>query len=312
MKDTFTLDGNKNSLDDTTATTGSTIKFSVLGNGGANTVNVTDASTSEITANIGVLGNAGANTVFIDNVGANGTATNTVAIGGSGNKVTLNGEATNTVTFTTAGGNEAIIGSPAIPPGDDNLFGNNSTVTFVGAGNTLWGGDENFSVSGSTGSSAVHVGDGTNVIALGGTGNTVSVWGGNNNINAGGSGAKVTILGIDGLNGPVPKPDSDDAPVPLSPTDNVTIAGTGDSVTATYENVDVLGTGVTGATVVTLGDGNNSVVLGDNALGNLASGSTVKVGDGSNHVNITGSGSIIDLGNGPNGVVLSGNIIRLS
>ena len=212
VKDTFTLDGNKNSLDDTTATTGSTIKFSVLGNGGANTVNVTDASTSEITASIGVLGNAGANTVFISNVGANGTATNTVAIGGSGNKVTLNGEATNTVTFTTAGGNEAIIGSPAIPPGDDNLFGKYSTVTFVGAGNTLWGGDENFSVSGSTGSSAVHVGDGTNVIALGGTGNTVSVWGGNNNINAGGSGAKVTILlKIHGLNGPVPKPDFDDA-----------------------------------------------------------------------------------------------------
>ena len=307
VKDTFTLDGNKNSLTDATATTGASIKFSVLGNGGGNSVNVTDANTSKITADIGVLGNAGGNTVFIDNVGAHGTATNTVAIGGSGNKVTLNGEATNTVTFTSAGGNEAIIGSPAIPPGDDNLFGNNSTVTFAGTGNTLFGGDENFKVSGSTGSSAVHVGDGTNVIALGGTGNTVSVWGGNNNINGGGSGAKVTILGIDGLNGPVPTPDPDDAPVPLSPTDNVTIAGTGDSVTATYENVDVLGTGVTGATVVTLGNGNNSVVLGDNALGNLASGSTVKVGDGSNHVNVTGSGNIIDLGDGPNGVVLSGN-----
>ena len=304
VKDTFTLDGNKNSLSDTTATTASTITFKVLGNGGANTVDVTDASKSAITADIGVgaTAPAGGNSVFIDNVGG----TSTVAVGGPGNKVTLNGEATNTVAFT-AGGNTVSIGSPAIPPGDDNLFGNKSTVTFAGTGNTLFGGDENFKVSGSTGSTAVHLGDGTNVITLGGTNNTVSVWGGNNNINAGGSGAKVTILGIDGLNGPVPMPDPDDAPVPLDPTDNVTIAGVGDSVTATYEDVNISGTGVTGATTVKLGDGNNSVVLGDNALGNLATGSTVTVGNGANVINVTGNTNAINLGDGANGVTLSGN-----
>src|SRR6202044_2127793 len=87
VKDTFTLDGNKNSLSDTTATTASTITFKVLGNGGANTVDVTDASKSTITADIGVgaTAPAGGNSVFIDNVGG----TSTVAVGGPGNKVTL-------------------------------------------------------------------------------------------------------------------------------------------------------------------------------------------------------------------------------
>ena len=310
VKDTFTLDGSNNSLSDKTATTGSTIKFSVLGNGGANGVNVTDASTSKITVAIGVdstaTAPAGGNTVNISNIGG----TNSVDIGGAKNAVTLNGEATNTVMFTT-GGNTVNIGSPPVP-GDDDLFGNTATVTFAGTGNTLFGGDENFTVSGSTGNSAVHLGDGTNVITMGGTNNTVSVWGGNNNINAGGGGSKVTILGLDGHNTATPTdPDGgatgDDAPAPKSPTDNVTIAGTGDSVTATYENVDINGTGVTGPATVSLGNGNNSIVLGDNALGNLASGSVVTVGNGSNHINVTGNGNALNLGDGPNGVVLSGN-----
>jgi hypothetical protein len=89
VKDTFTLDGSNNSLTNTSAITASTIKFTVLGTGGKNTVSLTDVTTSKITADIGVTGNAGGNTVFIDNVGVGGTATNTVAIGGSGNKVTL-------------------------------------------------------------------------------------------------------------------------------------------------------------------------------------------------------------------------------
>jgi hypothetical protein len=308
VKDTFTLHGNKNSLTDTTPTTGSTITFKVLGNGGANSVDVTDASKSTITADIGVdataTAPAGGNTVFIDNT----HGTNTVDVGGPDNKVTLNGDATNTV--TAGPGATVRIGSF-----DDNLFGFKSTVNFTGAGNTLEGnsaipvgGDEDFTVNGAgaTGTT-VHIGDGNNVITLGGTGNTVSVWGGNNNINAGGSGASVTILGIDGLNGPVPQPDADDAPVPLDPTDNVTIAGAGDSVKATYENVDIAGTGVTGVTTVSLGNGNNSVVLGDNALGNLASGSTVTVGNGANVINVTGSKDTINLGDGANGVTLSGD-----
>ena len=128
------MDGNKNSLSDTTATTASTINFSVLGNGGANAVNVTKADTSKITVAIGVDGTAnapaGGNMVNISNI----SGTNSVAIGGTKNSVTLNGQATNTVMFT-AGGNTANIGSPTVP-GDDDLFGNKATVTFAGTGNT--------------------------------------------------------------------------------------------------------------------------------------------------------------------------------
>ncbi len=87
-------------------------------------------------------------------------------------------------------------------------------------------------VSGSTGSSTVHVGDGENTITMGGANNTVSVWGGDNWIAAGGGGSKVTILGLDGTGAATPTdPDpglfGDDGPVPLSPTDNVMISGAG-------------------------------------------------------------------------------------
>ena len=122
VTDNFTLDGNTNSLTDSTATSGSTINFTVNGGGGANTVDVTNASTSTIT--VSATGPAGGNSVTIDNAGG----TNTVSLGGLVNAVTLNGDATNTATFT-AGSATVTIGSS-----DDNLFGNASTVTFAGTG----------------------------------------------------------------------------------------------------------------------------------------------------------------------------------
>jgi hypothetical protein len=311
VSDTFTLNGSDNELFNVSPIQNSTIKFTVLGNGGDNVVDLGGVTNSKITVAIGVdksaTAPAGDNSVFIDNVGG----TNKVNLGGSDNTVTLNGDATNTVTV----GPSATVNIGFF---DDDHFGFKSTVNFSGAGNTLAGGglevgvagDEDFTVNalGAT-NTIVHVGDGNNSINLGGTDNTVSVWGGNNNINAGGSDSSVTILGLDGNNTAKPTdPDGpDDAPVPVSPTDNVTISGAGDSVTATYENVDVLGTGVTGATTVTLGDGNNSVVLGDNALGNLASNSTVTAGNGANAVNVTGNGVTVNLGSGANGVTLSGD-----
>ena len=181
---------------------------------------MTKATTSKNTVSIGGLGSA--NNIFIDNSNDGEAATNTVSLGGTANLVTLNGDATNKVTFITSGGNEAVIGFS-----DDDLFGNKSTVTFAGTGNLLLGGDENFTVSGSTGTSSVEVGDGNNSITTGGGGNFVSVWGGNNNINAGGG-----ILRQDPWHRRLERCgegaiDPDDAPVPLSPTDNVTIAGAG-------------------------------------------------------------------------------------
>ena len=321
VSDTFTLNGSKNSLTDTTLTTGSTINFKVLGNGGTNSVNVTDASSSTVNVAIGVdpsaTAPAGHNNVHIinaygtNNISLGGPSntvntvwaigsTNTVFAGGPGSSVTLDGMATNTVTFG-AGAASATIGFK-----DDDHFGFTSTVTFAGAGNTLNGGDENFTVSGSTGSSTVHVGDGENSITMGGAGNTVSVWGGDNWINAGGGGSHVTILGLDGTGAAKPTdsdaPPPDDGPVPLSPTDWVTISGAGDSVSATYENVNIWGTAISGATV-TLGNGNNSVVLS----GAPGGGNHVTVGNGGNAINVTGNSNTITVGNGANGITLSGN-----
>jgi len=280
-------------------TGGSTISFTVNGPGGGNTVSLTDSSDS--TFNVTANGIGGSNTVTLGNSGG----INTVSLGGSLDKVTLNGDATNTVTL---GGGSA---SVHIGSSDDDLFGWSSTVTFSGTGNTLVGGDENFSVSGSTGSSTVHVGDGENTISMGGAGNTVSVWGGDNWIDAGGGGSHVTILGLDGTGAATPTdPDGgalgDDGPVPLSPTDDVTIAGSGDSVTATYENVNVSGILASAATI-TLGNGNNSVVLGLPSAPFGPGGNHVTVGNGGNSINVRGNGNAITVGDGANGVTLSGN-----
>ena len=295
VTDNFTLDGDTNSLSNSKAIKNSTIAFTVLGDGGGNSVDLTDASKSTVSVTIGVDHSAhnpaGDNSVTIANAGG----ANTVNLGGPGNTVGLNGNATNSVTST---GGSAMV---TIGFSDDDLFGNSSTVKFSGTGNTLNGGDENFTVSGSTGGSTVSVGDGNNTITMGGTGNTVTVWGGDNTINAGGGDATVNILGLDGDDSAKATPDADDKPVPLSPTDNVTISGTNDSVSATYENVNIFGLGVISAATIGLGNGDNSIILGGSG------GNTVSVGNGANTINATGDDSAYTLGDGPNGVVLSGN-----
>jgi hypothetical protein len=112
----------------------------------------------------------------------------------------------------------------------------------------------------------------------------------------------VKILGVDGLSSPTftPDPDGSDNPVPPSPTDDVTIAGAGDLITATYENVDVMGSGVTKTATVTLGDGNNIVILRGTG------GNTVTLGNGANSINASGSNSTYTVGDGANGITLSG------
>ena len=318
VSDTFILDGNTNSLTNGSPMAfASTISDRVLGNGGSNSVNLTNAFTSTVSVNIGVdpsaFAPAGHNTVNIANSGGTNTvnlggpnntvnlvgSVNTVSDGGPAGLVTLNGNATNTVSF---GGGAATV---KIGSTDDDLFGRSSTVTFSGIGNLLNGGDENYTVSGSTGSSTVHVGDGENSITMGGANNIISVWGGDNSINAGGGGSHVTILGLDGTGAATPTdPDpgvfGDDAPVPLSPTDNVMISGAGDSVSATYENVNIWGTMIGGATVM-LGNGSNSVVLSGPGGGNH-----VTVGNGGDAINVTGNGNAITVGDGANGVTLTG------
>jgi len=264
VTDTMTLGGWDNSLVGLGPLFDSTIKFIVKGVRGGNTVN---------------LDNSGGHT------GIN--------ILGPGNSVTLNGDATNRI--SSPGGTASItVGSP-----DDNLFGYSTTIVLGGTGNIVKGGDENFTVSGGQGT--VVLGDGSNNVSMTGTGNSVTVGGSNNTIEAGGSGATVAIRGVDSLDSPNYMPDADDGPVPPSPSDYVIIAGSGDKVSATYENVNVWGIAVTAAATITLGNGNNLIALGGTG------DNTVTVGNGANLINATGNSSSYNLGDGPNGIVLSGN-----
>ena len=101
---------------------------------------------------------------------------------------------------------------------DDDLFGC-SSLHIRGNRQPPAGGDE-YTISGSTGSSTVRVGDGENSITMGGAGNIVSVWGGDNWIVAGTGSVgnqHVTILGVDGTDTatPIDPNDSEDGSVPL-------------------------------------------------------------------------------------------------
>ncbi len=245
----------------------------------------------------GVHSGAGMNTVALVNHGGS----TTVALAGPGNTVALNSDATNVVSTgadLTGHGNASIaIGVPF-----DDHFGGSSKVTAAGSGNTISVGDANASVSGGTSNNTIKLGDGENTVSVSGTGNHISVGGGDNVINAGGGGAVVNILGIDGASlAAFADPDLDDPTLADHPADSVTIAGANDLVTATYEDVTVNGAGVTSAATVTLGDGNNSIVLGGTG------GDKIVVGNGFNDLNVKGDANTITLGDSINQIVLSGN-----
>ncbi len=276
VNDQITLNGSGNALVGNGPLFGSTVNFTVSGLGSG----------------------LGMNTVSLDNA----FGMTTISLGGINNTVMLNGDAINSVSLGDSGGS-VLIGSY-----DDNLFGFTSTVSLSGDGNTVAGGDEDFTVSGGVNANTVALGDGTNSVSLSGVNNTITVGGGNNTINAGGSGAVVAITGVDGVSAPTFAAGADlaDAPVPPSPTDWVIIAGTGDQVVGTYENVDVLGLGVTSNATITLGDGNNIIVLKGTG------GNKVSLGNGGNAINATGDASLYMLGSGKNAVTLSGNTNTIS
>jgi hypothetical protein len=242
----------------------------------------------------GVHSGAGMNAVALVN---NGGST-TVALAGPGNVVALNSDATNVVSTgadATGNGNASItIGVPF----DDN-FGGTAKIETAGSGNTISVGDANATVAGGTSNNTIKLGDGENTVSVTGTGNHISVGGGDNVINAGGSGAVVRILGADGAN--LTAFASDDLVLHDHPTDVVTVAGAGDLVSATYEDVTVNGAGVTSAANVFLGDGDNSIILGGTG------GDTIVVGNGFNDLNVKGDANTIALGDSINQIVLSGN-----
>ncbi|MBV9786316.1 MAG: hypothetical protein JO264_21150, partial [Acidisphaera sp.] len=262
-----TLDGSGNSSSG--ATYKSTIDFTVTGKGPSGDANVTFGD------------DAGTGNNFVDL--ENQLGTTTVKLVGTDNNIILNGDATNTA--VAGNGNEHV----EIGDFNDDTFGFTSRVTATGSDNVIDGGDENFTVNAGANINFIRLGDGTNSVTVTGAGNAITVGGGNNVINAG-SDAIVAIDGIDGSDSAAfpGYDDSSDRVVPSNPNDTVTIAGTMDTVQATYENVTVNGTGVTGGATIDLGNGNNAVNLGGN-------GSTVSLGNGSNTVTLTGADNLVQV-----------------
>jgi len=285
--DGIVLDGGGNVLNG--ALSGAVVSYTVGGyNGttGGNTVNLTNTG-GQTSLTLGGSNNSvqvqqGAGTVL--------------QIGGSGSQVALNGNATNAVTI---GGDSSTV---FIGGQEDEQFGYASSVTLTGDGNVVLGGDENFTIAGGVNFNSILLGDGNSSVTLSGDQNIVVVGGGSNFISAGGSGAQVVIQGIDGGGQAAFVPEADDTPaVTAAPSDTVVLAGLGDIVLGTYENVSVLGDGTTGGASITLGNGNNNVSLGG------VGGNSVALGNGSNGVNVAGDNNQVVVGDGANGVTLSGN-----
>jgi hypothetical protein len=238
-------------------------------NGSANALlGLGDLSDSTVTFTVSPA-SGGGNAIDLANHGG----TTTVSLGGVDNTVTLNSDATNSI--STGGGATISIGSAF-----DDVFGSSTTISLGGGGNSVTTGDANTRVSGGgSGGNTVALGDGANSVSLAGTANHISVGGGANSIDAGGSGAVVHILGADGASAPAVGGDDG---LGAHPADDVTIAGAGDLVTATYEDVFVNGLAVTSAATVTLGNGDDIVTLGGTG------GDTVTVGNGINQVAVSG------------------------
>jgi hypothetical protein len=201
--------------------------------------------------------------------------------GGWNSTIRLNGDATNTVTPFEA---NVIIGSA-----DDGFFGHTTTIQLGGPNahpgmdegiNSVIAGDENVTITGPAeqGYDRIALGNGNDNVNIAGTFNTVTVGGGNNVINAGTDVATVNIVGD--------TDSADQGRVPKHPTDIVTLGSSENVVTATYENVTILGTYTSGSNTVSLGDGNNTISLG--VPGSHLGYNFVTVGDGKNTITLNG------------------------
>jgi hypothetical protein len=257
VNDTITLDGTQNVI------AGGVLLASTV------SIDVTGLTSSGVSK-------VGSNSVSLDN--AQGSTS--VRLTGQHNAVTLNGDATNTI---VTGGAYATVNVGSLT--DDDNFGWTTSIKLTGGSNTVTGGDENFTITGGAGHNVISLGDGNNTISLHGKANTISVWGGTNVITAGSTNATVTMLGTDGANLTAWANDQDD-PFAGPPTDTVNIAGTADTVTATYENVIINGSGVTGNAKINLGNGNNSINVGGNF-------DAIAVGNGGNGIFLTGDNNTV-------------------
>ncbi len=191
-------DGGFNAIDlNSTGFTSGTTDVINLGESAFNTVSSSNVLRfSDVTVN--AIG--GPNTISLDNI-AGTTTLNLGNLGdpalqsglGLGDSVTLNGDAANTVTFTSGGDATVAIGTA----GDGQQQGV-STVSLWGYGNTVTGGDEQFTVTNKMAhgqQNSVSLGNGNNSVFLSGAHNTVHLGDGNNSLTMYGSFATATLGG---------------------------------------------------------------------------------------------------------------------
>jgi hypothetical protein len=208
----------------------------------------------------------------------------------------------------------------------------NISIRVNGPGNTIDGGDANFTIFNASGGSTISLGDGNNTLTLGGLNNTIDVGLGANTIIAGGGNDSVTVVGFVGfLNGPAAQTiavqfsgtgnsfyngfdstfNGDAEGDPLAVFSTIT-GGNGDGNYTLWGGGSVITNGLNN--VIEVDEGNYTVVAGSGddtvAMGNRFESDmsvTVKlagvgntVGGGASNVNISGGAgdTTIDLGDG--------------
>lgn len=235
---------------------------------------------------LSVLGGNGSNIIqIVNHDGANKTAANNINVGGFGNRIFLNGDAVNTVT-SGAGNALVVIGSV-----NDHLFSYNPVVTLAGTGNTVNGGDENFTLKGSQGASQMTLGNGNNTVQAAGLNNRVNLGWGNNTVTSLNGHTTIRVTGNNPLYPAV------------NTTDNInfgTVNSSNNNVTANHGDENFNIKGGTGNSTYTLGNG-------DLNISTAGPGNTVTGGNGHDTFVNTNAGiaNTIQFGNGNNDSIIS-------
>jgi hypothetical protein len=196
------------------------------------------------------------------------------------------------------------------------------SIRLNGLGNTVDGGDANFTIFNSSGDSTINLGDGNDNLTLGGLDNTITIGLGVDNIVAGGGDDSVTVVGfVDSLDGPAPETisvqfsgfgnsfdngfdttfDGSAEGFPLPVFSTIT-GGSGDGNFSLWGGGSVVTNGLDNNIFV--GDGNYNIVAGSGddsvAMDNPFEG------DMDVNVTLAGSGNSVSGEGGPLAVTISG------
>jgi len=201
-----------------------------------------------------------------------------IAAGGYNTIVSLSGN--DTISAGSIGHNTIMAGTQY------DLAQRDVSIRVNGVGNTIDGGDANFTIFGSTGGTNVSVGDGTNAITLGGQNNNISVGWGRNVIVAGTGNDHVTVTGwtLGSFN----------------PGVNVTFQGTGNSFVNATSDTSPLGFPLNIPTTINGGSGHGSYTLWG--------GGTVLTGGAYNTINASAGDYNIVAGSGNDTVNLNPSV----